>query len=98
MASVTMKKCRVCGKEYEACRSASQVAGVFHWQEVACSPACGAIYLQQINESRGMVSTPKRTSHKRSAEHSTVAVDISPLTAVDVEQSSETSVESSKEE
>ena len=50
MASVT-KKCRVCGASYEACRSAKQ-NGVFRWQEVACSPECGAIYLAEINESR----------------------------------------------
>lgn len=47
-----MKQCRVCGKEYEACRSANRTAGVFRWQEVACSEECGAEYLRQINESR----------------------------------------------
>ncbi len=51
MASAT-KKCRVCGKEYEACRSADRAAGVFRWQEVACSPECGAKYLEQIIASR----------------------------------------------
>lgn len=98
MASATMKKCRVCGKEYEACRSANRVAGVFHWQEVACSPECGAIYLQQINESRGLVSTPKRNSRKRSAERQTESTELSAVTAVDVEQASEAPVESSEEE
>lgn len=98
MASATMKKCRVCGKEYEACRSANRVAGVFHWQEVACSPECGAVYLQQINESRGLVGTPKRNSRKRSAEHQTVSAGPSEVTAVDVEQASEAPVESSDEE
>jgi len=47
-----IKKCRVCGKEYEACRTASQNIGVFRWQEVACSPECGTVYLARINESR----------------------------------------------
>lgn len=46
------KKCRVCGKEYEACRNLARIAGVFRWQEVACSPECGAEYLRQIMESR----------------------------------------------
>ena len=68
MAS-TVKKCRVCGKEYEACRSANRTAGVFRWQEVACSPDCGAVYLQRIEESRGI--RPKKAEksgrHKRSA-------------------------------
>lgn len=67
MASA-VKKCRVCGKEYEACRSANRAAGVFRWQEVACSPECGAIYLQKINESRGIVNPQKKTKRKKCAE------------------------------
>ena len=30
----------------------SKTPGVFRWQEVACSPECGAIYLQKVNEAR----------------------------------------------
>lgn len=45
-------KCRVCGKEYEACRNAKRVDGVFRWQDVACSPEHGATYLGIIRESR----------------------------------------------
>lgn len=56
MASA-VKKCRVCGKEYEACRSANRIAGVFRWQEVACSPECGAEYLRLITESRNPAAT-----------------------------------------
>ena len=52
-------------KEYEACRSANRAAGVFRWQEVACSPECGSIYLQQINESRGVVDARKKSKHKK---------------------------------
>lgn len=51
MATATFK-CRVCGKEYEACRSAKRVDGVFRWQDVACSPEHGATYLSLIRESR----------------------------------------------
>lgn len=47
-----IKRCRVCGKEYEACRSAKQVDGVYRWKDVACSPECGQIYLARILESR----------------------------------------------
>lgn len=63
--ATAVKKCRVCGKEYEACRSANRAAGVFRWQEVACSPECGNIYLRQINESRGIVDTWKKSKHKK---------------------------------
>lgn len=51
MATATLK-CRVCGKEYEACRSAKRIDGVFRWQDVACSPEHGAIYLDLVRKSR----------------------------------------------
>ena len=51
MATATLK-CRVCGKEYEACRNAKRVDGVFRWQDVACSPEHGAAYLDLIRKSR----------------------------------------------
>ena len=48
-----IKKCRVCGKEYEACHTQRpNLNNEFRWQEVACSPECGQIYLQRIIESR----------------------------------------------
>lgn len=51
------KTCRVCGKEYKACRSfAANINSVFRWQDVACSPECGAIYLARVNASRGIVN------------------------------------------
>lgn len=69
MARVMMT-CRVCGKEYEACRSAN--VGAFRWQEVACSPECGAEYLRRINESRSVAQvtpTPaKKERHRKIIE------------------------------
>ena len=50
--ATAIKKCRVCGKPYEACHTVRHIAGVFRWQEVACSPECGSIYLAKIEESR----------------------------------------------
>lgn len=72
MASA-IKICRVCGKEYEACRSASRAAGVFRWQEVACSPECGAVYLKRINESRTLASGNK-ASKEKALRHTAEAV------------------------
>ena len=80
MASA-MKKCRVCGKEYEACRSANRVAGVFRWQEVACSPECGSIYLKRINESRGVVEPVRKVKHKREQ----VTEEVKPSAVVTIE-------------
>ena len=59
------KKCRVCGKEYEACRNLNRIAGVFRWQEVACSPECGAEYLRQIMESRGEAPVAEKARGKK---------------------------------
>lgn len=43
--------CKVCGAEYEYCHTA-RTNGVFRWQDVACTPQCGAIYLKRIQDSR----------------------------------------------
>lgn len=56
-----MKTCRVCGRSYEACRTVNNALGVFRWQEVACSPECGSIYLQKLNESRGVHTAEPET-------------------------------------
>lgn len=57
--ATAMMKCRVCGKEYEACHTLKRIAGVFRWQEVACSPECGSIYLAKIEASRAVTPTDK---------------------------------------
>ena len=90
MASV-IKVCRICGKEYEACRSANRSAGVFRWQEVACSPECGTAYLDKINESRKLAETPKKSSRKKEpAQFIAESVAETVLEAVTVEPALET--------
>lgn len=59
------KQCRVCGKDYEPCHSTRLQPGVFRWREVACSPECGAIYLQRIQESRGLIPKESRKSRAK---------------------------------
>ena len=54
--ATAIKKCRVCGKMYEACHTQRPNTG-FRWQEVACSPECGSIYLTRIEESRKTVNS-----------------------------------------
>lgn len=46
------RKCKNCGKEFEACRSFYANDGEFRWQNVACSPECGAIYLAAVLSAR----------------------------------------------
>lgn len=61
-----VKTCRVCGKSYAACRTMSKAAGVFRWQEVACSPECGAEYLRRVTEARNpSPPEPKPSRGKR---------------------------------
>lgn len=55
-------KCRICGKEYEACRSANRVSGVFHWQSVACCVEHGAEYLALIRASRAETAAPEKSA------------------------------------
>lgn len=43
--------CKVCGAEYEGCRTA-KTNGVFRYQDVACCREHGSIYLQRILDSR----------------------------------------------
>lgn len=68
MAAVKMI-CRVCGKEYTACRNVRKLPGVFRWQEMCCSPECGDIYLARVIASREPVveKTAKRTKKAKAA-------------------------------
>ena len=43
--------CRVCGKEYEYCRT-NRPAELFRWQDVACCPAHGAEYFASVEAAR----------------------------------------------
>lgn len=52
MATAT-KICKVCGKEYPYCRTERRVAGLFRWQDVACSIEHGTIYFNEVLASRG---------------------------------------------
>jgi len=46
-----IKKCRVCGKEYEACRT-FRYDGIFRWQDVACCKEHGSQYLAEVMAAR----------------------------------------------
>lgn len=90
MASA-IKVCRICGKEYEACRSANRAAGVFRWQEVACSPECGTAYLKKVNESRATAHSIEKTNRKKETlQHMVESVAETVLKSVTVETAIET--------
>lgn len=73
--AAAVKTCRVCGKRYEACRTVSNLTGVFRWQEVACSPECGAEYLRRVTEARSHGQhkvKPDRARHRANPVAGTV--------------------------
>ena len=73
---IPKKKCRVCGKDYDPCYSTGLQNGVFRWREVSCSPECGAIYLRQIQESRGLTIEETKKPRSKSADLKPVEVEI----------------------
>lgn len=50
--STATRICKVCGKEYEYCHTLRRVDGIFRYQDVACCPEHGSIYLAEIEASR----------------------------------------------
>lgn len=56
--ALATKKCKVCGKEYEYCHTLRRTPGVFRYQDVACCPEHGSIYLARIIASRSTQPIP----------------------------------------
>lgn len=46
------RKCKICGKEYEYCKTIRTVDGVYRWQDVACTPEHGSQYLALVIAAR----------------------------------------------
>lgn len=92
--ATAVKKCRICGKDYEACRSMNRAAGVFRWQEVACSPECGAEYLRRVTESRNPTPpAPKPKGRRKAAVEPPVVNEASVEQIGSAESAVETPVE-----
>ena len=51
MAKAT-KICKICGKEYDCCRTSITNTGIFHWRDVACCEEHGKQYFAKIIASR----------------------------------------------
>lgn len=81
MAKVT-KVCRVCGCSYEACHTLKPSDGTFRWQDVACSPEHGNVYLEQILASRAQKAAVKEPAAEE-------AVVEEPATVENTEEVSE---------
>lgn len=73
--ATAMKKCKVCGCEYEYCHTVRRIAGVFRWQDVACSPEHGSIYLAKIEASRATPVADDDTKIVDEVENDVALVD-----------------------
>lgn len=74
------KICKVCGKEYEYCKTWNN-NNRFRWQDVACSPECGAIYFEQVEAARNPV---KATTAKSSKKKTKKVADPTPIVTDDI--------------
>ena len=68
MAKV-VRVCKNCGKEYEACRTA-RYQNAFRWQDVACSPECGAAYFAAVLAARSNTMTERHEPEYRAMSDS----------------------------
>lgn len=64
------KICRICGKEYEACKP-SFSGSVSRWQDVACCVEHGAEYFDRIAKSRGVQTVASTTVESATDENET---------------------------
>lgn len=72
----SMQKCRVCGKEYEACHTLRPASNIFRWQAVACSPECGEIFLARILASRATTPADSVAEDTKAADAETVKEEV----------------------
>ena len=75
---LSIQRCRVCGKEYEACHPLRPASDTFRWQAVACSPECGEKFLAAILASRATETTESIVENTAEAdtEVATQEVDV----------------------
>lgn len=76
---LSIQRCRVCGKEYEACHTLRQASNTFRWQAVACSPECGEIFLSRILASRGIKSTEEIVEGAKAVSDEVVTKEVEVL-------------------
>lgn len=75
MATAT-RRCKVCGVEYPYCKTVVK-SGVFRYQDVACCPEHGSIYLARVQASRDADSTNGNGSEKQQSDYDELFKSIS---------------------
>lgn len=74
--SKAIKVCKVCGKEYEYCRTYLPTA--FRWQDVACCREHAQRYFQMVKESRSADSNATQKSNDAVPEAELTQEPVSP--------------------
>lgn len=67
------KKCKICGLEYDYCRTNKRDVSQNRWQDVACSPEHAAVYFARIAASR--TPAPINEVHEEDVDIDIVAED-----------------------
>lgn len=67
---MTTRICKTCGKEYEACPHIRELNNPYRWQDVACSPECGAKYFAEVLRARGQFDDAVKFEPKAPEEES----------------------------
>lgn len=81
-----MKKCKVCGREYDPCKSGNTNPTTYRWQDVACCAEHGSQYLAEIIASRSSVAPKTAPSSDMSVAQTDVEQDdVEHIEAVAVE-------------
>lgn len=86
------RKCKVCGCEYEYCKT-NRRTNAFRYQDVACCPEHGSIYLANIRISRGLDVSRQADTEENKIKLSfdeEIDEDFDPLFEDDFEEESST--------
>ena len=54
--AIATRKCKICGVDYPYCKTVNR-AGAYRWQDVACCPEHGSIYLAKVIAARSGETT-----------------------------------------
>lgn len=75
------RMCKICGKEYVYCMSLKYPDGVYHWQEVACGPEHGGVYLERLfatNANTGLSAPVAKAEDKAAVKTAAVKAEKKP--------------------
>lgn len=70
-----VRKCRVCGKQYEACVPPFMDVDPYRWQDVACCVEHGMEYFEMIEASRASNTTQNNDTQNDDASLENDAAD-----------------------